>query len=259
MTVGKDGTMTLPLSISNAASVAGMDIVVSWPADELGLDSVTLAPAFNGSQLSQTSGEGYVRISFSAANATKAAGETVVANLVFTVQGDLTTSMNPPPVVRINHTDVKQAYGESHLWFGDIQLGSAEITIVQGSNEGEPAEGEGETEGEGEGTPLTQIAQAILDQFADVDEDEDGYLDLAEAQSAVPALTQAQFDTLDLDSDGFITEDELNTTLGNEPGGCCKCNSDAKDAAAVVKKFMADWLLVGLSILTLIAVSKPGK
>ena len=253
MTAGKGNTMTLPLSISNGVDVAGMDIVVSWPPDEFQLNSVALASAFNGSQLSQTSGDGFVRISFSAANAAKAAGETVVANLVFTVLGDLTTSMNPAPVIRVNHTDVKQAYGESHLWFGDIQLGSAKITIVEGTDEGEGEPSEGE-----EGV-LAQIAAALLEQFGAADVNGDGQLDMTEAQSAVPSLTQAQFDTLDLNGDTFITEDELNTTLGNEPGGCCQCSGDSKNAVELLRKYMADWLLVGLSILILISLTYTGK
>jgi hypothetical protein len=59
-----------------------------------------------------------------------------------------TTNMNPAPVVRINHCDVKYAYGESHLWFNGIELDSAEITVLEGTapeGEGEPVEGEGES------------------------------------------------------------------------------------------------------------------
>ncbi|MCK5863199.1 MAG: hypothetical protein KAH38_11990, partial [Candidatus Hydrogenedentes bacterium] len=112
------------------------------------------------------------------------------------------------------------------------------------------------TEGE---VPLTQVAQAILDQFTAADTNEDGKLDLVEAQVTDATLTQAQFEALDLDSDGFLTEDELNTTLGNEidAGGCCRKNKN--DPAGTVKKLLGDWLLIGLSMFVLLAMSSMVK
>ncbi len=149
---------SLPVTLNNAQGVTGMDLVISWPAEELRLDTVRAAADFSAFAVGSAMGGGYARWSISSHAGVTSAGQITIAYLNFTVLGRTTTAMNPAPVVRINHTDVKYAYGESHLWFGDITLGAAEIIIKPGvcEGEGEP-EGEGEGEPEGEPTPVNVI------------------------------------------------------------------------------------------------------
>lgn len=47
--------------------------------------------------------------------------------------------------------------------------------------------------------------------FADVDADANGELSFVELQVAWPDLTQAEFDTADIDKTGGLTPDELNS------------------------------------------------
>mgnify|MGYP002682510340 CR=1 FL=1 len=130
-------------------------------------------------------------------------------------------------------------------------------------NEGELLEGEGEpVEGEGEpneGEPnMADLAQQLLDAFDDADTDGNGTINLVEAQALIPSMTQEQFNELDANGDGVLSLDELEAFL-DDNAGCCRCNSDSKDPADVVKKFMADWLLVGLSMLVLLGVAQVSK
>jgi hypothetical protein len=67
--------------------------------------------------------------------------------------------------------------------------------------------GEGEWEGEVDDLPF--IAQALLNAFSGLDGDSSGGLSLAEAQVDRPALSPAQFDTLDLDGNGTLERVEL--------------------------------------------------
>ncbi len=135
--------------------------MISWPAEELRLDTVTAADDFSAFAVGSAMGGGYARWSISSHAGVNSSGEITIANLNFTVLGRETTLMNPAPVVRINHTDVKYAYGESHLWFGDITLGASEIIIKPGVCEGE---GEPEGEDEGEPTPVNLIADGGFEQ-----------------------------------------------------------------------------------------------
>jgi len=144
--------------------------------------------------------------------------------------------------------------GEGEIGEGEGEANEGEGETIEGENEGEPGEGEpveGENEGElleGEGeVPLTQIAQELLDQFDIADVNGDNKLDFTEVQSVNAALTQAQFEELDLNDDGYITEDELNTILGTEPGGCCRCQNKNKsfDWLLILKNY---WLLAAAMI-----------
>ena len=62
--------------------------------------------------------------------------------------------------------------------------------------------------------PIEDIAQDLYDNFDTVDTNQDCQLTLQEAQAAEPDLTPADFAELDGDSDGFITQQELDTYLG---------------------------------------------
>jgi formylglycine-generating enzyme required for sulfatase activity len=274
--------VVMPISVSEIKGIAGMDIVVSWPATELRLQSLTRDSVLSDFIVSEESGTGFIRFSFGNNVPISAQGESVVASLNLEVLSKPTTNMNPAPVVRINHCDVKYAYGESHLWFNGIELDSAEITVLEGTApegegepiEGEPIEGEGEpiegepVEGEGEpvegepvegepieGEPLTQeeIMQILLDAFDAADTNGDGKLSYEEALAIVTGLTQDQFNALDTDDDGFLSIEELG---GDGGCGCCKRTPNTK---IDIKRYIGDWLLVGLSLLVLITLANRRK
>lgn len=129
------------------------------------------------------------------------------------------------------------------------------VECPQPEGEGE-GEIEGETEGETEGEPpapdsLEEAAQALLDAFDDADTDTSGGLSEAEAMAALPGLTHEQFVSLDINGDGEIIQDELNQFLDTSSGccaqGCQGCGSDA-DKMEQFRRFLGDYLLVGLSI-----------
>jgi len=143
---------------------------------------------------------------------------------------------------------------------------------VEGEPEGEPNEGEGElVEGEGEPeegehVPQTteEIAETLLEQFDTADTNHDGQLSATEVLDVLPSATSRQFDEMDRDGDDLISRDELSALLQpeGEPAegegeselpddthnGCCSkgCTSEGKAG-----KYLGDWLLVGLSLLTL--------
>ena len=66
----------------------------------------------------------------------------------------------------------------------------------------------GEGEGEGEGEPSQEIAQALIDDFEDGDTDDNGTLSFTEAPALFAALTLAEFNALDTDSNGELTQRE---------------------------------------------------
>jgi len=118
--------------------------------------------------------------------------------------------------------------------------------------EGEPTEGE-PTEGE---MSIEDLAATLLEQLENADANGDGQLGFGEASSAVPELQQTQFDAIDTDGDGQLSREELVAASGGEPeGGCCaRCNK-SKSPAETIKHFMGDWLLLGLSLMLLLAWS----
>lgn len=142
---------------------------------------------------------------------------------------------------------------------GDFVL-HLESPAVEG--EGEiAAEGEGEIAGEGEveGEPpapesLEAAAQALLDAFDDADTDESGGLSEAEAMAALPGLTHEQFISLDINGDGELTREELNQTLDASDGCCsqgCQGCGPKVDTIKEFRRFLGDYLLVGLSMIGL--------
>ena len=121
---------------------------------------------------------------------------------------------------------------------------------------GEHAEGE-----EGETIPLSEIAAQLIDSFDSADTNSDGALDYDEARALIPTLTREQFDALDLNGDGLLTQEELVAAIpvegeddnDDDIGGCCR---SAPDPVEKIKIMLGDWLLVGLSPLLLLYLSK---
>jgi hypothetical protein len=89
-------------------------------------------------------------------------------------------------------------------------------TLTVGTGTGTGAEGEGEGEGD-----LEDIADDLLTDFDDLDSNDSGGLSLAEARIEVAALTQVQFNLIDTNGNGELSESELEAQLPDEePRGC---------------------------------------
>ena len=122
------------------------------------------------------------------------------------------------------------------------------------------AEGEeGETAEEGELETLNEMAVFLLDQFTEFDDNDDNMLRLEEVQDAIEGFSENQFDLLDGDGDNFITRDELQSYINGVEPACCGGCSKSTSLEQRVKDYLADWLLVGLTILTLVSISAYAK
>ena len=128
--------------------------------------------------------------------------------------------------------------------------GEGEI-LVEG--EGEPPV-EGETiEGEspeGEALDLNEVAEELLERFDELDVNEDGLLSYEEVLAAFGALSEEQFGKLDGDNNGFLSREELDAFLN--PPACCGCGAKRFEPGGI----FGDWLLLGLSILVLLAFTR---
>jgi hypothetical protein len=133
---------------------------------------------------------------------------------------------------------LKDQYGDSYEWYTTVLKVYGEMT-VQTASEGEDA--------------LRDIAQELLDAFDAADTNDDGKLDYEEASGAVDTLTEDQFGELDANGDNLLTRDELEAYLDDGGCGCCKRTADRK---IDIKRYIGDWLLVGLSLLLLSAFAR---
>jgi len=122
--------------------------------------------------------------------------------------------------------------------------------------EGEPVEGEAEDEPE---TPV-EIAEDLLDQFDQTDTNGDGALSFVEASRIIPSLTPQQFIELDKDGDGSLSQEELLAVIaGEECTGCRACMGCCKTDDRTLQQYLGDWLLVGLSLLVMMAFVNSRK
>jgi hypothetical protein len=174
--------------------------------------------------------------------------------VTFTVSPKATPGMILP--VTIANASLKGQYGEDFDWYTTVSLVSGVVRVVgeaEGEGEGEPKEGEpveGEPEeGEGESPTLEEIMQTLLNQFESADTNGDGLLSFEEAVAVMSSLPRGQFDTLDTDDDGKLSIEELGGEA-DDHCGCCKRTGDSKD---LFRRYLGDWLLVGLSAMILLA------
>ncbi|MCK5862555.1 MAG: PEGA domain-containing protein [Candidatus Hydrogenedentes bacterium] len=117
------------------------------------------------------------------------------------------------------------------------------LTIQPIEGEGEPVEGES-VEGE-------EMTGVLLEAFDDSDTDDNGLLSLEEVHVTLPELTQDQFNQLDDNGDGYLSREEL----GAEDYHCGFCHGNT-GTKGDFKRYLGDWLLIGLSLLSLISLTR---
>jgi peptidoglycan/xylan/chitin deacetylase (PgdA/CDA1 family) len=98
---------------------------------------------------------------------------------------------------------------------------------------------------------LQTAAQRLVDGFTTADTDHSSALGMAEAAAAIPGLTQSQFNQMDANGDGQVTQNELDQFLN--PNGCNCFKSES--LLGGFKNRMADLFLSGLAVLALLAFS----
>lgn len=110
------------------------------------------------------------------------------------------------------------------------------------------------------GVPPTvkQAAQGLYDGFSAADANQDGVLNLAEAQAVQPDLTAADFSSMDTNQDGTVSKDELASYLNINPG--CGCGSGCTPATAGKslkdwQQYLGDLFLGGLSLAALMIMA----
>ena len=164
--------------------------------------------------------------------------------------------------------------GEGELIEGEGELVEGEGELIEG--EGESIEGEGEfMEGEGEsveGEPVEgessegetqeEITDILEDAFDQIDSNGDGQISMGEVAAIYPDLSAADFFALDLDGDGFLSLAELQGSVDEEENCKCGCGNfccrEAETPSKTVKEMFADWLLIGLALMVMVAWSAMG-
>ena len=102
---------------------------------------------------------------------------------------------------------------------------------------------------------LEDIAGSLLDGFSTADTNSDGVLDYTEASAQESSLTQNQFNTLDSNGDGFVTTAELDEYT-NPPPPPPSCNLNASNATSKVRQWIADFFLLGVSLLVMTTLGR---
>jgi len=175
------------------------------------------------------------------------------------VEGESTEGEGEPVEGESIEGEVVEGEGES-VEGETIEGEPAEGEIVEG--EGEPIEGE-PVEGEiaeGELLTLEEIADALEEAFDDLDLNNDGLLSFEEVRALFPYLQQQDFDALDLNGDGFLSLAELQGKVEVCKCGCGRiCCRTVEEPADASKRMLGDWMLIGLSLLVLLALAETRK
>ncbi|MCK5862054.1 MAG: DUF5011 domain-containing protein [Candidatus Hydrogenedentes bacterium] len=117
------------------------------------------------------------------------------------------------------------------------------------------------TEGENaEGEAIAEIAEMLIEQFENIDPDEDGRANLEDVQSILPEITEQQFNELDQDGDGYVNREELLAILEEDMAECSGCRAcmgccSEKVDTKMLHRMLGDWLLVGLSLVVLLTLT----
>ena len=91
----------------------------------------------------------------------------------------------------------------------------------------------------------------MLDNFDELDINEDGFLSFSEAQARIAGLMRSEFDALDTNEDGLLSKDELDKTPPVNPGGC--------PASKLALPRLGDLFLLGIALVVLLGTSALGR
>ena len=97
----------------------------------------------------------------------------------------------------------------------------------------------------GEGEPSQEITQALIDNFSSGDIDLNETLSFIEAQRIFAVLTRPEFDALDENSDGQLSQAELDDVIAPTTSGCNSGNKSQKTFSNL-KDFFGDLFLLAL-------------
>ncbi|MCF6287350.1 MAG: hypothetical protein L3K26_19535 [Candidatus Hydrogenedentes bacterium] len=90
----------------------------------------------------------------------------------------------------------------------------------------------------------------MLNAFATLDTDNDGSLSFSEASQGLSALSNADFNVLDENGDGQLTQSELNAAVGTTGGFGCIALAESR-----FEEYFGDIILLILAALTLVTYS----
>ena len=130
------------------------------------------------------------------------------------------------------------------------------VTDNEGSNSTPDTVTVSVSSGTGGGEPSQEIAQALIDDFDTGDTDDNGTLSFSEAQALFAALTLAEFNALDINGDGELSQPELTAAGATPPttgGGGCFGKSNSPKIFTDLKDFFGDLFLLGLLTVVLVA------
>jgi hypothetical protein len=124
-------TITVPVTISDPAGVAGLVLVNTFPppSAHLTLDATDTGDVTTDFANSTNQDDGFIRMTMASDSAPSLkAGATVVANLTFTVGADAAVGTLLP--IQMNAVQLHGEYGDAFDWYTQLVLESGNITVV---------------------------------------------------------------------------------------------------------------------------------
>ena len=242
--------------VDNAQGLSGYDVTLRYDEDLLDLVEVRAGTVVGNYPQQWEEEDGRVRISMGRREALYELGKAFVDGTLATVCFHAKDMPDAGAATQISIEGVPALmgqYGDSYEWFTAVLKVHGQVRIQEAiDEEGEPVEGE-PAEGEGEMETIEEIAAFLLDNFDTADVDDDSRLSFDEACEVLSYLTQEQFNLLDANSDGFLTREELETFLDDGRCGCCRRGCTPEEN---VKRYLGDWLLLGLALLMIVAFAQ---
>ena len=101
----------------------------------------------------------------------------------------------------------------------------------------------------------TSFREALEENFAGMDTNSDGFVSYAEAQAALPGMTQDVFYAVDTNGDGKVSHEEAEAGSGCAGCSCSRCDF-SKDG---IQKHLGNLFLAGLSLSVLAGFSRRFK
>jgi formylglycine-generating enzyme required for sulfatase activity len=215
----------VPLTVSDASGLGGLDVTVSWPTQLASLieNGVVRGDLTEQFRLETSIGEGFVRFSMGNDTALDGGGQPIegsVAILKLRIANDAPVNTRIP--LRLSAARLRGQFGESFDWYDDIYLADGQIRILEATEgegefegelvegEGEPVEGEGEpVEGEGEivegeGEPVEGEGEPVEGEGEPVEGE--GEVDPCDPDLVAPVITLQGEANVEVECDGTYVD-----------------------------------------------------